>query len=199
MSTTGSRAGSSHRWTRGERRNAPCSPVTPGSWTATTSKRSNFGSNVRTPWCFLRHLGGGARVGRSCEGSGSQLAIYPKVARIQPGDACAMNGDWFGSSGVIAVPNLNADAQSLLSTGDTQPCTCSVQTEQPGSFSTAWATTNYDIWDRIAELSVETIADLHFRARPFLSRTPYHLRPPGLSYPLKRTTGNRVKDRVGSG
>jgi hypothetical protein len=54
-----------------------------------------------------------------------------------------MNGDWLASSGVIAVPNLNADAQSSLSTGDTHLCTCSVQGEQPESFSTVWAATDY--------------------------------------------------------
>jgi hypothetical protein len=30
---------------------------------------------------------------------------------------------------------------------------CSVQSEQPENFSTVWATSDYDIWDRIAELS----------------------------------------------
>jgi hypothetical protein len=64
-----------------------------------------------------------------------------------------MSGDWWGSSGVTAVPSLNADAQSSLSMGDMQLCTYSVQSEQSESFSTVWAATDYDIRDRIAEFS----------------------------------------------
>jgi hypothetical protein len=47
-----------------------------------------------------------------------------------------------GVSGVTAVPSPNAHARSWLSMGNMQRCMCSVQSEQPKIFSTAWAATN---------------------------------------------------------
>ncbi len=108
----------------------------PGSQTGTTSTRSNFGWHERTPWCFLRHPGGRARPVRSSEGCRSQSARCPKVAKTQPGDVCAMSGDWWESSCATAGPRPNAVAPLSPGMGDMQLRMCSVRSEQHESFST---------------------------------------------------------------
>jgi hypothetical protein len=64
-----------------------------------------------------------------------------------------MSGDWWESSCATAGLKLNAVALSSRGTGDMQLRMCSVQSEQPESFSSVWAATDNDIWDRIAEFS----------------------------------------------
>lgn len=99
---------------------------------------------LETPWwtCASRAF----RRGLS-----KPVGEMPEGCEDERGDACAMSGDWWGSSRATAGPRLNAVALSSRGTGNMQLRMCSVQSEQPKSFSTVWATTNYDTWDSVAK------------------------------------------------
>ena len=97
-STSGSPAGLHRRRPNGARSSVTCSPATRGSPTATTTRPSISGSNVRTPLCFSTCPGGCAQDACSCAASECRPSC-PKGATIRPGCGCATSGVWPSASG----------------------------------------------------------------------------------------------------